>query len=209
MVQSRCQSGRVRATNIFGVEQRRPMSSPDRPDDKSGKDPAGAASAQDETPAPLERSPQGRFVIRSSSHPPGGIDDVGDARDVSGARSLPRSDPAPKGGEGQEGRPKRSTPAERPRRRKQVALERSLRDTLPARPQSLRSRLRGHEGTPDSSESEQLSDEEIDEAARLLVISADDDLTPASSTPKPPVELEPPPPAGHAALLAVRQSSAP
>jgi hypothetical protein len=74
---------------------------------------------------PLERSTEGRFVVRSSSHPP--TEQTG-AIDVSGVHSRPKSastpaagaEPAPAAREADKGRPGRSTPAERPRKRKEL-----------------------------------------------------------------------------------------
>lgn len=108
------------------------MSSSDRSDgSESGrKTPTGAgAPSEAGKPEPTERSPRGRIIIRSSSHPPGG-ERAGDARDVSGARALPASDRAPAvddRDEGAEARSKRSTPAERPRRRRKVQAEQDAR----------------------------------------------------------------------------------
>jgi len=74
---------------------------------------------------PLERSPEGRFVVRSSSHPP---TDRTSAVDSSGVHSRPQaatpvvmSEPAPaREGDKEKGRRGRSTPAERPRKRKEL-----------------------------------------------------------------------------------------
>jgi len=74
---------------------------------------------------PLERSAEGRFVVRSSSHPP---NEQTGAIDVSGVHSRPKStstpvaaaEPAPVAREVDKGRPGRSTPAERPRKRKEL-----------------------------------------------------------------------------------------
>ena len=73
---------------------------------------------------PLERSPEGRFVVRSSSHPP---DEQTSSIDSSGVHSRPQSGPAPMAAEAapsardaERGRPGRSTPAERPRKRKEL-----------------------------------------------------------------------------------------
>jgi len=74
---------------------------------------------------PLERSPEGRFVVHSSSHPPS--EQTGTV-DVSGVHSRPKSaatplagaEPAPAAREVDKGRPGRSTPAERPRKRKEL-----------------------------------------------------------------------------------------
>jgi hypothetical protein len=112
------------------------MSSSDRSDgsDSGRKTPTGAgAPSEAGKPEPIERSPRGRIVIRSSSHPPTG--EHGDPRDVSGARALPASDRAPAIGddrdEGAEARSKRSTPAERPRRRRKVQAERAAQGMTP------------------------------------------------------------------------------
>jgi hypothetical protein len=93
------------------------MSSSDR-SDGNGSGPRGPARTEDATPPkPIERSPRGRIVIRSSSHPPRG--DMPPAADeASGARHLPTEEPAAE--EPVEVRAKRDTPAERPRRRRQV-----------------------------------------------------------------------------------------
>jgi hypothetical protein len=74
---------------------------------------------------PLERSPEGRFIVHSSSHPP--TEQTG-TLDVSGVHSRPKStatpvagpEPAPAGRDADKGRPGRSTPAERPRKRKEL-----------------------------------------------------------------------------------------
>jgi hypothetical protein len=102
------------------------MSSSDE-DGPGGKAPGRAPKPTEAQPAPIERSPRGRIIIRSSSHPP--VGERGDARDVSGARALPESErapaPADDRGEDPEARSKRSTPAERPRRRRKVQAERA------------------------------------------------------------------------------------
>jgi hypothetical protein len=75
--------------------------------------------------SPLERSPEGRFVVRSSSHPPldhaGVIDSSGvHSRPKSPAQSVAGAEPAPAAREADKARPGRSTPAERPRKRKEL-----------------------------------------------------------------------------------------
>jgi hypothetical protein len=67
---------------------------------------------------PLERSPEGRFVVRSSSHPP---DEQTSPIDSSGVHSRPKSGPAPTAAApaARDG-DRRSTPAERPRKRKEL-----------------------------------------------------------------------------------------
>ncbi len=113
----------------------------ERPPNGTGPE-AGSAPQAGEDPGaePAERSSRGRIVIRSSSHPPEAplTHPPLDARDHSGARALPLpADPA----EGEEARSKKATPAERPRRRREVqarALERARMDTPAARPRSRR-----------------------------------------------------------------------
>ena len=102
------------------------MPAADRPDGEPSEKKPGADEPEAGATPPLERSSRGRIIIRSSSHPP--PDAVGTGRDVSGARALP---PAP----GAAGRSKRDTPAERPRRRRQIRIaatpERPRRDSPP------------------------------------------------------------------------------
>jgi hypothetical protein len=72
-------------------------------------------------------------IIRSSSHPPAS-ERGADSRDVSGARALPTSHrPAGAEDEGAEARSKRSTPAERPRRRRKIRAERAAEPTTAPR----------------------------------------------------------------------------
>jgi len=110
---------------------------------RDGDDVKQPASDGMELPRPpLERSPEGRFVIRSSSHPPteqtrgvdssgvhsrprGGAAAAAGPQDPSGAASEPEPGAAasqqgltPR--EADRGRPGRSTPAERPRKRKEL-----------------------------------------------------------------------------------------
>lgn len=70
---------------------------------------------------PLERSPEGRFVVRSSSHPP---DEQTSGIDSSGVHNRPQTpEPTPVAvvvPQVERGRPGRSTPAERPRKRKEL-----------------------------------------------------------------------------------------
>jgi len=111
------------------------MASSDRFDGPpKGRRGADADQAQDDPPAPVERSTSGRIIVRSSSHPPTG--EVAAPGDTSGAHPLPD-------GPG-ETRIKRDTPAERPRRRRQVETGvtglRRTRDTAPALPTSLKRR---------------------------------------------------------------------
>jgi hypothetical protein len=88
-------------------------------DGDDAKQPAG--DGVEHARLPLERSPEGRFVVRSSSHPP---DEQTSAIDSSGVHNRPQSGSAPKA----EQRPlpaardtdRRSTPAERPRKRKEL-----------------------------------------------------------------------------------------
>jgi hypothetical protein len=105
----------------------------DVPPDGSGESPSD--EREDE---PKELSSRGLIVVRSSSHPPrtkgqGTAED----RDHSGARSLPlSSDPG-----AVEARPKRTTPSERPRRRREVqarTLDRARIDTPRSRPGARR-----------------------------------------------------------------------
>jgi hypothetical protein len=99
------------------------MSSSDRSDDDGTGPHAPAEDAP--PPAPIERSSRGRIVIRSSSHPPRGERPPA-ADEASGARRLPSEEPG-------EPREKRDTPAERPRRRRQLRSaelgDRARRDT--------------------------------------------------------------------------------
>jgi hypothetical protein len=111
------------------------MASSDRFDGPpKGRRGAGADEAQNDPPAPVERGASGRIIVRSSSHPPTG--EAAGSSDTSGARALPD-------GPG-EARIKRDTPAERPRRRRQVESgvggQRRTRDTAPALPTSLKRR---------------------------------------------------------------------
>jgi len=110
------------------------MASSDRFDGPTkGRRGAEADEAQNDPPAPVERSASGRIIVRSSSHPPTG--EAAGSSDTSGARALPD-------GPG-EARIKRDTPAERPRRRRQVETgvgQRRTRDTAPALPTSLKRR---------------------------------------------------------------------
>jgi hypothetical protein len=71
---------------------------------------------------PLERSTEGRFVVRSSSHPP--TEQTGSI-DSSGVHSRPQSGRVPKAAEpvvseAEADRGRLSTPAERPRKRKEL-----------------------------------------------------------------------------------------
>jgi hypothetical protein len=102
-------------------------------------DDAKGADAEAQRPA-LERSPEGRFVIRSSSHPP--TEQTGSV-DVSGVHDRPDGaglrDPAALGKsaerthEGRDATPtgRKSTPAERPRKRR--ALQDAMQVDLRAR----------------------------------------------------------------------------
>jgi hypothetical protein len=101
------------------------MSSSDRSDGgDSGREAPGAAPSEPNEPEP-ERSPRGRILIRSSSHPPGS-ERSSDAREVSGARALPASGRAPASGadpnqsDRDDARSKKTTPAERPRSRRKL-----------------------------------------------------------------------------------------
>jgi len=78
-----------------------------------------AGDGPDSVRLPLERSLEGRFVVRSSSHPP---TDQTSAIDSSGVHSRPQAGPVEPAAarEGDRGRPGRSTPAERPRTRKEL-----------------------------------------------------------------------------------------
>lgn len=84
-----------------------------------------AGDGAEPTRLPLERSVEGRFVVRSSSHPP--TDRTGTI-DSSGVHSRPKSpqaavagaEPVPASRDVDRGRPGRSTPAERPRKRKEL-----------------------------------------------------------------------------------------
>jgi len=85
-----------------------------------------ASDGPDHVRLPLERSAEGRFVVRSSSHPP---NDQTSGVDVSGVHSRPQStSKAPEAtapvarapGAPERSRPGRSTPAERPRKRKEL-----------------------------------------------------------------------------------------
>jgi hypothetical protein len=88
------------------------MSSSDRSNGSSGRGRGpDAKRTEDEAPAPVERSSRGRILIRSSSHPPGGEPERRPG-ETSGEHLLPESPIEP--------RLKRDTPAERPRRRRQV-----------------------------------------------------------------------------------------
>jgi hypothetical protein len=85
-------------------------------DGDDAKQPAG--DGVEPARLPIERSPQGRFVVRSSSHPP---DEQTSPIDSSGVHSRPQSGPAPKAAvtAGRDS-DRRSTPAERPRKRKEL-----------------------------------------------------------------------------------------
>jgi hypothetical protein len=90
-----------------------------------------AGDGPDQVRLPLERSPEGHFVIRSSSHPP--TDQTG-AVDSSGVHSRPQAaDATPALREGEKGRPGRSTPAERPRKRKELKQGGTYRADVRAR----------------------------------------------------------------------------
>jgi len=89
-----------------------------------------AGDGPDQVRLPLERSPEGRFVVRSSSHPP--TDRTG-AIDSSGVHSRPRADDGAPAQREREGRPGRSTPAERPRKRKELKQGGTYRSDVRAR----------------------------------------------------------------------------
>jgi hypothetical protein len=92
-----------------------------------------AGDGPEQVRLPLERSPEGRFVIRSSSHPP---TDQTSGVDVSGVHSRPQAEgtaPAQREREGEKGRPGRSTPAERPRKRKELKQGGTYRADVRAR----------------------------------------------------------------------------
>jgi hypothetical protein len=114
--------------------------------DRSGSRGAGRGTDDVSPVNPGDAEPPGhsmrvRRVVRSS-RPPAGFDR--DARDLSGARALPVSQRVVIGSdeESSQMRAKRATPAERPRRRRQVQVAqadaRSRKSTPPARPSSLR-----------------------------------------------------------------------
>jgi hypothetical protein len=94
----------------------------------SGRNGDDAKGADEDAQRPLERSPDGRYVIRSSSHPP--TEQTGSV-DVSGVhdrpeRPSPRERVEPRPRERRDATPtgRKSTPAERPRKR------RALQDAL-------------------------------------------------------------------------------
>jgi hypothetical protein len=132
------------------------MSSHDRPDGRPGKGAPGAAPDEQNGVQPPERSSRGRIIVRSSSHPPRSHGSVGDARDLSGAHELPAGDVEQRVDlhDAREDRSKRSTPAERPRRRRQVqagrAMDRERRDTLPANPAGLRRKRGSDPASPEA-----------------------------------------------------------
>lgn len=89
----------------------------DRSDgDGTGRHRPAKGEGEQRPEAPIERSSRGRIVIRSSSHPPVERPAVTDdlSGELSGAKRLPAADADPTP------RTKRDTPAERPRRRRQV-----------------------------------------------------------------------------------------
>ncbi len=109
------------------------MTSGNGSDREGRRGPAGADAPERPASQPAqvepERSPSGRVIIRSSSHPPG-AEQAGEAG--SGVRSLPE---AP---EDDEARRKKATPDERPRRARRHARERPRADTPAARPAGRR-----------------------------------------------------------------------
>jgi hypothetical protein len=112
------------------------------PSDGRGAPGGAAPPDREQDDQPKERSTRGRIIVRSSSHPPRGARAAEplDARETSGARALPASDPPERE---QDVRSKRTTPSERPRKRREVqtrSLDRARMDTPTARPSSKRRR---------------------------------------------------------------------
>jgi hypothetical protein len=127
--------------------------------DRDGDDAKGADA---EARRALERSPEGRFVIRSSSHPPteqtGSVDVSGvhNRPDRPGPRERVVERPAERAREGRDATPtgRKSTPAERPRKRRAlqdaVAAQVDLRarcDTPRALPGERPSQRPSHQGS--------------------------------------------------------------
>jgi len=99
-------------------------------------DGSGESSSDEREDEPKELSSRGLIVVRSSSHPPHTKGQGTADRDHSGARSLPLSDSG-----AVDARPKRTTPSERPRRRREVqarTLDRARIDTPRSRPGARR-----------------------------------------------------------------------
>lgn len=157
------------------------MASSDGVGGRGNGDRAQDSKSNGETgPAPVEISVRGRIVIRSSSHPPGAGQALVD--DPTGVQFVD----APSSSEASEPRSNKSTPAERPRRRRQVqAALRAL---------SLEAELAGHPSV--APESPVL----VARAAAVLPQAQ------ADSARSEPLDVEQPPPARAAVTRAMKLS---
>jgi hypothetical protein len=189
------------------------MSSPDQPDG-SGPGP-GVATRDENEGQSAELSSRGRVVIRSSSRPPRSTLPELDAREVSGARSLPAA-PVERQAELREideARAKKSTPAERPRKRRQVqaaqAMARARRDTKPARPASLRRPRQGDEGVGEPQRASVVADPSPPGASAARSVDPRDPLAaPAvSAVPSPSLGRSLMPAEGHVVRVARKRRS--